>query len=265
LLGYVNTNPKIISKECIQNECIQNEFPLDSLFQLPSLYHGEKMWKIFFSELIHEAAVQGWVRLVFFRKSENRDKAIFQYTIGCVRCKVYGENKKKVPDAANNFKGKDIGPDRLHAGGIKKTAIKRGKYERRNLDGRKLPRRRYTMLPVEKEERSPFRMTIYFKKKDGLFYLSRYGSGCEHKGHSKKKNVKTSPAYTTKSEIKTFKAMVQSPIKARGVESLLEKLTGKKYTANQVTHLIKKNSNITTRTLKWSKIGLSKIPPLLQN
>jgi hypothetical protein len=31
--------------------------------------------------------------------------------------------------------------------------IKRGKYERRNLDGRKLPRRRYTMVPVEKAER----------------------------------------------------------------------------------------------------------------
>jgi hypothetical protein len=55
------------------------------------------------------------------------------------------------------------------------------------MDGNKLPRRRYTMLPVEKEERCPFRMTIYSKKKDGFFYLSRHGSGCEHKGHSKKK------------------------------------------------------------------------------
>jgi hypothetical protein len=37
LLYYVNHNPKIISKE-YQAECIQNEFPLDSLFQFPSLY-----------------------------------------------------------------------------------------------------------------------------------------------------------------------------------------------------------------------------------
>jgi hypothetical protein len=119
LLDYVNPNPKIISKE-FQAECIQDEFPLDSLFRFPSFYHGEKMWKIFLSELVDEAAVQGGFRLVFLRKSEKRDKQIFQYTVGCVRYKVYGENKKKVSNAANNFKGKAIGPDRLHAGGIKK-------------------------------------------------------------------------------------------------------------------------------------------------
>jgi hypothetical protein len=59
--------------------------------------------------------------------------------------KVYGGNKKKVPNADTNFKGKYIDPDRLHADGIKKTAIKGKKYERRNLYGRKLPPRRYTM------------------------------------------------------------------------------------------------------------------------
>jgi hypothetical protein len=134
-----------------------------------------------------------------------------------------------VPNAANNFKGKDIGPDRIHVDGIKKTAIKGETYERRNMDGRKLLWRRYTMLPVEKEERCPFRMTICFKKKDGLFYLSRHVSGCEYKGHYKKTNVKTSAAHTTKLEIKTVKIMVQSHIfKAVGAASLLEKLTGKK-------------------------------------
>jgi hypothetical protein len=74
-----------------------------------------------------------------------------------------------------------------------------------------------------------------------VFYLSRHGSGCEHKGHSKKTNVKTSAAHKTKSELKNVKAMVQSPIKARGAASLLEKLTGKKYTAKQVAHLMKKS------------------------
>jgi hypothetical protein len=39
--------------------------------------------------------------------------------------------------------------------------------------------------------------------------------------------VKNSAAHTTKSEIKTVKAMVQSHIKARGAASQLEKLTGK--------------------------------------
>jgi hypothetical protein len=123
LLDYVNPNPKIISKE-YQAECIQNDSPLDLLFQFPSFYHGETMWNILFSELVHDAAVQGGFRLVFLRKSENSKKQILQYTIGCVRYKVYGENKKKVPNAANNFKEvKDIVPDRLHADGIKKTAI----------------------------------------------------------------------------------------------------------------------------------------------
>jgi hypothetical protein len=98
----------------------------------------------------------------------------------------------------------------------------------RNLDGRKIPQRRYTMLPVEKEERRPVRMTIYFKNKDGLLYLSRHGSDCEHKGHSKTTNVKTSAAHTTKSEIKTVKAMVQSPINARG-----ENFTGKNIQQNK--------------------------------
>jgi hypothetical protein len=139
------------------------------MFRFPSLYHGEKMWKILCSELVHEAAVQGGFRLVFLRKSENRDKQIIQYTIGFVRYKVYGGNKKNLPSAANNFEGKDIGSDRLHEDVFKKTAINWGKYERRNRDGRKLPRKRYSMLPVEKEERCPFRMKIYFKKKDGVF------------------------------------------------------------------------------------------------
>jgi hypothetical protein len=77
--------------------------------------------------------------------------------------------------------------------------------------------------------------------------------------------LKTSAAHTTKSEIKIVKTMVQSPIKARGAASLLEKLTGKKYTTKQVAHLMKKHRNIMTRKLKRSKIGLSKMPPLLQN
>jgi hypothetical protein len=64
LMDYVNPNPKIISKE-YQAEYIHNEFPLDSLFQFPSLHHGETMWKILFSELVHEAVVQGGFRLVF--------------------------------------------------------------------------------------------------------------------------------------------------------------------------------------------------------
>jgi hypothetical protein len=73
LLDYVNRNPKIISK-VYQAECIQTEFPLDSLFQLPSFYHGEKMWMILFSELVHEATVQGGFRFVFLRKSEDSIK-----------------------------------------------------------------------------------------------------------------------------------------------------------------------------------------------
>jgi hypothetical protein len=43
---------------------------------------------------------------------------------------------------------------------FKKMAIMGRKYEMRNMDGRKLARRRYTTIPVEKEERCPFRMKI---------------------------------------------------------------------------------------------------------
>jgi hypothetical protein len=82
------------------------------------------MWKSLFSELVNEAAVQGGFRLVFLRKSENRDKKFFQYTIACVRYNIYGGGNKKVPNAAKNFKGKDIGPDRLHADGIKKRQLR---------------------------------------------------------------------------------------------------------------------------------------------
>jgi hypothetical protein len=216
LLDYVNPDPKIISKE-YQDGCIQNEFPLDSLLQFPSFYHGEKMWKILLSKLLHDAAVRGGFHLIFLSKSEHREKMIVQYTIGCVMYKVYVGNKKKVPNA-NNFKGKDIDLYKLHEDGIKYTVIKGRKYEKHNLDGRKLPMRRYTM-PVEKEERCPFRMTTYFKKEDGLFYLSTHGSGCEQKGHSEKTNVKTSAAHTTKLELKTVKVVVQYPIKTRGASS----------------------------------------------
>jgi hypothetical protein len=67
LMDYANPNPKIISKE-YQAECIQNEFPLDWLFQFSSFYHGEKMWKVLLSELVHEAAVQGGLRIFFFAR-----------------------------------------------------------------------------------------------------------------------------------------------------------------------------------------------------
>jgi hypothetical protein len=56
--------------------------------------------------------------LIFRRKSENSDKTIVQYTIGCVTYEVSGGNKKKVPNF-NNFKGKHIGPDKINADGIK--------------------------------------------------------------------------------------------------------------------------------------------------
>jgi hypothetical protein len=142
------------------------------------------------------------------------------------------------------------------------------KYERHHLDGRKLPRRRYTMIPVDTDERCPFRMKIYFKKKDGLFYLSRHGSGCEDKGHSKNTNVKTSAAHTTKSEIKTVKAMVQYPIKARGAASLLEKLTGEKYTTNQVAHLMKKAQGDydqdTQEEQDWTFKNTTSVPKLIE-
>jgi hypothetical protein len=117
-----------------------------------------------------------------------------------------GTTRKK-SQCQQNCKGKHIGPNKLHVDGIKKMAMKGRKYERRNLDGRKLPWRRYMMIIVDKEERCPFRMTLlYFKKKDGFFYRSRHGLGCEHKGHSKKAKVKTSAAHTKKLKLKTAKA-----------------------------------------------------------
>jgi hypothetical protein len=122
LLDYVNPNPKIIVNG-YQAECTQNEFPLDSLFQFPSFYHGEKMRKVLLSELVHEAAVQGGFCLVFLCKIVNSDKAIVQQTIGCVKYKVYGVNKKKVHNA-NKFKGKHIGTDKLQVGGIKKRQLR---------------------------------------------------------------------------------------------------------------------------------------------
>jgi hypothetical protein len=87
----------------VHSECVPFGFDVS----VPSFYHGEKMWKILVSELVHEAAVQGGCHLIFLRKSENRDKMIVQYTIGCVRYKVYGENKKKVHNA-NNSMGKTL-------------------------------------------------------------------------------------------------------------------------------------------------------------
>jgi hypothetical protein len=76
---------------------LQNKFPVDSLSHFPSFYHGEKMWKISLSELVHdEAVVQGGFRLVFLRKNERKDKMILQCTIGCARYKVYGGNPEKV-------------------------------------------------------------------------------------------------------------------------------------------------------------------------
>jgi hypothetical protein len=62
--------------------------------------------------------------------------------------------------------------------GIKKMAVKGRKYDRCNMDGRKLPRGRYTTIPVEKEERCPFRMTIYDREKQNAelanFSILRY-------------------------------------------------------------------------------------------
>jgi hypothetical protein len=40
-----------------------------------------------------------------------------------VRYTVYGGNKKKVPNPANNLKGKDIGPDRIQADGTSQKPL----------------------------------------------------------------------------------------------------------------------------------------------
>jgi hypothetical protein len=77
--------------------------------------------------------------------------------------------------------------------------------------------------------------------------------------------VKNSAAHTTKSEIKIVKAMVQSPIKARGSASLLEKLTGKKYTKKQVAHLMEKSQEDYDKDTQEEQDWTLKIPPLLQN
>jgi hypothetical protein len=123
-----------------------------------------------------------------------------------------GGDKKREPNAAtNNSKGKDIGPDRLHADGIIKTAIKGESMK----------------CAIWMEGNSLGEVTLCFLLRK-MCFLSGNGSGYEHKGHFKKTNFKTSAAHTAKSEIKTVKGMVQSPIKARGEASLLEKLLGKK-------------------------------------
>jgi hypothetical protein len=108
-----------------------------------------------------------------------------------VRYKLYGDNNKKEP-TANNSKGKHINPDKLYADGIKKRQV-RGEIIKGAswMEGNS-----YTMLPVDKVERCTFRIKIYFKKKEGFYYLSRHGLGYEHKGHSKNVNVKTSVAHT---------------------------------------------------------------------
>jgi hypothetical protein len=67
LLDYINPNSKIISKE-YQAECIQNEFPLNSMFQFPSFYHGKKMWKILLSAQVHEEVGQGGFGFFFFAR-----------------------------------------------------------------------------------------------------------------------------------------------------------------------------------------------------
>jgi hypothetical protein len=103
-----------------------------------------------------------------------------------VRYKVYGENGKKVPNAANNFKGKDIGPDRLHVDDILKrqlrgTRIKCAIWTEGNSLGENILR---FLLRKRKGALSECQFTSKIKM---VFYLSRHGSGCEHKGHSKKK------------------------------------------------------------------------------
>jgi hypothetical protein len=91
--------------------------------------------------------------------------------------------------------------------------------------------------PVEKDKRCPFTMTIYFKNKYGLFYLSRHVSGCEHKGNSKKTNLTTGAVHKIKSEFKTVKAMVQSHLRQGEQQISLKNLQGR-YRAKQVAHLM---------------------------
>jgi hypothetical protein len=46
---------------------------------------------------------------------------------------------RKTRKRCTHFKGKPIGPNKLHADGIKKMAIKGGEYQRRIMNGMKLP------------------------------------------------------------------------------------------------------------------------------
>jgi hypothetical protein len=121
-----------------------------------------------------------------------------------------------------------------------------------NLKGRNLPQTRYTTIHVDKDESHPFKIEIYFKTKDGFFYLSIYELECEHKGHSKKPHVKTSAEHMTKSETKMLNVILK-----RGEQHFSFKtLQGNIYSKAKVTHLIKKLRKNMIRTVKRSKIGL---------
>jgi hypothetical protein len=141
------------------------------------VYSGEMMWDMLKSAVLKAGAEQGYsLRGTQCDKSSVTTKSAktgkpflgWTYSLGCYRSRLYQSHQASFLNSGSNKMFEQGNKVRLMKGNRK--------IEQRGPLRKTLSRKTTTTLPLDAEERCPFRINIYYFKPDGYYYLSTNGN-----------------------------------------------------------------------------------------
>jgi hypothetical protein len=173
ILQYVKLNPLALTLQKIV-KCQANHYPSHCMIWFPEVYSAADNCELGLKVSLTKAAEEGGYTL---RQTKNYKTIVLKkanvtvkkadgwtYTLGGARSRIY-----------QNHKMTDIFEfiEDVCVKGHKTTCIigSRAK-EYRGSPGKILPQKTTTTLPVEKEDRCPFSIDVYYGANDGRHYLS---------------------------------------------------------------------------------------------
>jgi hypothetical protein len=176
ILQYVKPNPLSKDAQTVM-ECIAKGYTKHCMMKFPEVYSGEMMWGVLKSDVFKAGEEQGYSlrgtqcdKSTVTTKSAKTEKPIlgWTYSLGCYHSRLYQSRQASFLNFAGN---------EMFEQGNKVTLMKGNrKIEQRGPIGKTLSRKTTTTLPLDAEERCPFRISIYYFKPDGYYYLSTNGN-----------------------------------------------------------------------------------------
>jgi hypothetical protein len=153
-------------------EFIAKGYPNHCMMKFPETYSEGVKWDMLKSVVLKNGEEQGYGlrgtqcdKSTVTTKSVKSEKpfSVWTYSLGCYRIRLYQSRQASfLNSGGNNFfeQGNNV------------TLMKGNrKIEQRGI-GKTLSQKTTTILPIDAEERCPFRINIYYFKPDGYYYLS---------------------------------------------------------------------------------------------